>query len=71
MRLSTITLLLIRFKIGNNDKKKTLKYVLPTTVCFIRNVIAILVCIQFVWNTLACPRPIVLEGNLLVEACSP
>ena len=34
MRLSTITLLLIRFKIGNNDKKKTLKCVLPTTVCF-------------------------------------
>ena len=26
-------MLLIRFKIGN-DKKKTLKYVLPTTVCF-------------------------------------
>ena len=34
MRLSTIILLLIRFKIGN-DKKKTLKYVLPTTVCFL------------------------------------
>ena len=34
MRLSTIILLLIRFKIGN-DKKKTLKYILPTTVCFL------------------------------------
>ena len=31
--------------------------------CFIGDVIAILGCIQFVWNTLACPRP-VLEGNL-------
>ena len=29
-----IILLLIRFKIGN-DKKKTLKYVLPTAVCFL------------------------------------
>ena len=34
MRLRTIILLLIRFEIGN-DKKKTLKYVLPTTVCFL------------------------------------
>ena len=34
MRLSTIILLLLSFKIGN-DKKKTLKYVLPTAVCFL------------------------------------
>ena len=33
--------------------------------CFIRDVIAMSVRIQFVWNTLECPRPI-LEGNLVI-----
>ena len=33
--------------------------------CCFGDVIAILVCIQFVWNTLACPRPI-LESNLVI-----